>query len=137
MKLLPIFLLVAHVIAQGKGGKGGEGGPPGSFGSRGKNTENDILNGQCKDVSFIMARASTEPGNMGGSMGPLVCAGLKKEYTEARVSCQGVGPPYTAGLMDNVSLKGTTEAAIREATRMFTTAASKCPNTIIVFGGYS
>jgi cutinase len=122
MRLLPVVLLAGLVVAQGKGGK---------------NTENDLLSGQCKDILFIMARASTEPGNMGGSMGPLVCAGLKKEYTEARVACQGVGNPYTAGLVDNVSPKGTTEAAIKEATRMFTTAASKCPNAIIVFGGYS
>jgi len=143
MKFLSIALLVGLVAAQkgkgkGKESSGGEGGAPAAApAARGKITENDVLNGQCKDITFIMARASTEPGNMGGSMGPLVCAGLKKEYTEARVSCQGVGPPYSAGLADNVMLKGTTEGAIREATRMFTTASSKCPKTIIVFGGYS
>jgi cutinase len=131
MRLLSIALLAGLASAQ----KGAE--PAGSFGARGKNTENELLQGQCKDITFIMARASTEPGNMGGSMGPLVCTGLRKEYGEKRVACQGVGPPYSAGLADNVSPKGTTEGAIREATRMFTTAATKCPKTIMVFGGYS
>jgi cutinase len=137
MKLLSVALFASLVLAQGKGGKSkGEGGGGGG-GGRGKITENDVLQGTCKEITFIMARASTEPGNMGGSMGPLVCAGLKKDYGEGKVACQGVGPPYSAGLADNVSPKGTTEGAIREATRMFTTAVSKCPNTIIVFGGYS
>ncbi len=27
-------------------------------------TSNDIQNGQCGDVAFVMARGSTEPGNM-------------------------------------------------------------------------
>jgi hypothetical protein len=68
-------------------------------------------------------------------MGPIVCAGLKKEYPD-RVGCQGVGGPYTAGLMDNVSAKGTTGAAINEAKRMFQIANTKCPSAVIAFGGY-
>jgi cutinase len=68
-------------------------------------------------------------------MGPIVCSGLKNAYP-AKVGCQGVGRPYTAGLADNVGPKGTSSAAIGEATKMFTTANSKCPNTVIVFGGY-
>jgi cutinase len=133
MKVASVVLFAGLVAAQGKS----KDNTPGTFGNRGKNTENDLLEGKCKDIIFIMARASTEPGNMGGSMGPLVCSGLKKTYGAERVACQGVGSPYTASLMDNVSPKGTTDAAIKEATRMFTTANSKCPNSIIVFGGYS
>jgi cutinase len=68
-------------------------------------------------------------------MGPIVCSGLKSAYP-GKVGCQGVGRPYTAGLMDNVGAKGTTSAAIGEAIRMFTTANTKCPNSVIVFGGY-
>jgi cutinase len=68
-------------------------------------------------------------------MGPIVCAGLRKEYPD-RVGCQGVGGPYTAGLLDNVSAKGTTAAAIAEAQRMFNLANTKCPKAVIAFGGY-
>jgi cutinase len=69
-------------------------------------------------------------------MGPMMCNGLKKIYGDDQVICQGVGPNYTAGLLDNIGSKGTSIAAITEATGMFTTAASKCPNAIIAFGGY-
>jgi hypothetical protein len=68
-------------------------------------------------------------------MGPIVCNGLKKDFPD-KVICQGVGQPYSAGLAENVMPAGTTPAAIGEATKMFTTANSKCANSIIVFGGY-
>lgn len=70
-------------------------------------------------------------------MGPAVCAGLKTKYGRNEVACQGVGGGYSAGLMDNVGTVGTSSAAIAEATKMFTTANSKCPQSTIVAGGYS
>jgi cutinase len=70
-------------------------------------------------------------------MGPIICNGLKKAYGANKVRCQGVGGAYTAGIGDNVGKRGTTQGAIREATRMFTTASTKCPKATIVFGGYS
>jgi len=97
------------------------------------------LSGACKKVTFVWARASTETNNMGlaTSVGPSICKGLKSAFSND-VACQGVGSPaYTAGLIDNVSVKGTTASAIAEATKHFTTAATKCPNTVIVTGGYS
>jgi hypothetical protein len=69
-------------------------------------------------------------------MGPLICNGLKQVYGDKEIQCQGVGGPYTAAIMDNVSAKGTSAAAIKEATRMFTLADQKCPKSAIVFGGY-
>jgi cutinase len=68
-------------------------------------------------------------------MGPIVCKGLRAAFGQ-KVGCQGVGGAYTAALKDNGLAKGTTDVAIMEAKNMFTTAATKCPNSIIVFGGY-
>ncbi|KAF2397428.1 cutinase [Trichodelitschia bisporula] len=100
-------------------------------------TANDLTSGSCKKVTLIFARASTEPGNMGMSMGPAVCSGLKAKLGAGSVACQGVGGPYSAGLMDNVAPAGTTAGAINEAIRMFQMAHTKCPQSTIVAGGYS
>jgi cutinase len=171
MRVLSIALLASVIAAapQGMEGMGGMGGskggggipksPKGAGGSpkgggggapRSGSVSNDLLEGTCKDIFFIMARASTEPGNMyallhshnllltlfrGGTMGPIVCRGLRDIYKD-RVGCQGVGGPYSAGLADNARPKGTTDGAINEAIKMFTTADTKCPKAILTFGGY-
>jgi cutinase len=111
---------------------------------------NDLQRG-CKEVIFIFARGSTEPGNMvlsyqlfvrfladlqqGIIIGPAVCTGLKTRLA-GRVACQGVGGGYKAKLADNGNPRGTSASGTQEAVKMFQQAASKCPNTKIVFGGY-
>ncbi|KAF1986287.1 carbohydrate esterase family 5 protein, partial [Aulographum hederae CBS 113979] len=97
---------------------------------------NDVENGPCQNIFLVYARGSTEVGNMGELMGPQLCNSLKRKYPN-QTGCQGVGGPYRAGLMDNVSLSGTTPAAIGEASRMLNDAMTKCPNAKIVAGGYS
>lgn len=49
---------------------------------------------------------------------------------------QGVGGAYTAGLLDNLAPKGTTDAAIAEGARLFKLANTKCPKSAVVAGGY-
>jgi cutinase len=70
------------------------------------------------------------------SMGPAVCRGLKNKLGASNVACQGVGGAYRAGLAENVYPKGTTDAAIKVAKDHFQTAAKKCPQSLIVAGGY-
>ncbi|KAF3041815.1 Cutinase [Didymella keratinophila] len=91
----------------------------------------------CPKTIFIWARASGEAGNMGASARPIVAGQLKAKYGASGVRVQGVGGPYTAGLAENALPAGTTQAAIGEAQRLFNLAASRCPSTPIVAGGYS
>jgi cutinase len=69
-------------------------------------------------------------------MGPVVCKGLKSKFGASNVACQGVGGAYKAGLAENVSPKGTTDASIRVAKEHLANAARKCPSAAIVSGGY-
>ncbi|KAH8724171.1 cutinase 1 [Phaeosphaeriaceae sp. PMI808] len=90
----------------------------------------------CPKAIFIFARGSTEGGNL-GSLGVPVADALESKYGAANVWVQGVGGAYTAGLIENLLTRGTSEAAIKEGVRLFNLANTKCPNTPVVSGGYS
>ncbi|KAM3421270.1 hypothetical protein BST61_g1672 [Cercospora zeina] len=102
---------------------------------QGSTTSDELKNGDCGDVVFIFARGSTETGNMGMTVGPPTCRGLKQAFPTA--VCQGIGGGYTASIAGNLQPDGTTAAAKREAADMFALAASQCPDAAIVAAGYS
>ncbi|KAF2433125.1 cutinase-domain-containing protein [Tothia fuscella] len=101
------------------------------------NDAHDLTAGTaCKEIYFLMARGSGEWGTLGLTIGPVICRLLKEEYKD-RIGCDGLGPAYTGGLGDNVRPKGTTDEAINEGVRIFNLAHTKCPNSLLTFGGFS
>ncbi|KAF2397500.1 cutinase-domain-containing protein [Trichodelitschia bisporula] len=98
-------------------------------------TMQDLKTGPCKAITWIFARASTELGNMGASVGTLIAINLNQTYGAANVAVQGVD--YPAALMDNVGGQGCAAKGISGAVELFNMASTKCPNTIVVAGGYS
>lgn len=94
-------------------------------------TENG-LSAACKDVTLIFARGTNEAGNVGAVAGPPWFSRLRSSLGTARTTVQGVTYSATvAGYQAGGSAAGSTEML-----RLINLAASKCPNTKIVLGGY-
>jgi cutinase len=95
----------------------------------------DLEKGPCKDVTLIWARGTTEIANIGSYVGfPLLNVLAKKGIKDLAV--QGV--TYGAGVMTNiVSAGGADPDGVKDGARLFKLAASKCPDTVIIGGGYS
>jgi len=89
--------------------------------------------GGCKDVVFIFARGSTEPGNVGFIIGPPLFKELRKLVPSLAIE----GVPYAAGLGTNMLPGGADPKGVEAATKLFTQAHAKCPNSALVGGGYS
>jgi cutinase len=101
-------------------------------------TRNDLENGNasdCPSAILIFARATGERGNIGSSAGSSLAGSLERDIGDIWV--QGVGGPYRASTGDNLLPKGTSQAAIDEAIRLFELANEKCPDAAVVTGGYS
>jgi len=100
----------------------------------GGSSSNMLEQGSCKGSTFIWARGTMEPGNMGWIIGnyltPLLTKGLSND-----IAVQGV--KYDAGLLTNITPGMADPAGVKEATRLFKFAVTKCPNIILTGGGYS
>ncbi|KAK5939613.1 hypothetical protein PMZ80_007992 [Knufia obscura] len=89
----------------------------------------------CRDVIFFFARGSTEAGNLGTVIGPDVGNGLKRVFGSTNVAVEGID--YPALLSTNNLPGGADLGGIREMEDLLDSAASRCPNSKIVVGGYS
>ncbi|KAI1851322.1 hypothetical protein JX265_000444 [Neoarthrinium moseri] len=127
MKLSVIFTLVSSVLAS-----------PVSVAPAKRQTgtiSNEFTVGGCRDVIFIFSRGSTEVGNMGAIVGPEVSDRLKAAFGSSKVATEGV--TYAALLSTNFLPGGADLAGISLMTSLLTRAATQCPNSKIVAGGYS
>lgn len=97
-------------------------------------TANDFVRGGCKKVIMVYARASTETGNIGISVGPLLNSGLGLRYP-GNFAMQGVD--YPADLASNFLPEGTLSSAINTMASLLTRAAQQCPDASLAAGGYS
>ncbi|KAJ7886826.1 cutinase [Mycena olivaceomarginata] len=95
-------------------------------------TENE-LSGPCRAVTFIFARGTNEDGNVGARVGPPVIADLRAALGTTGIAAQGVD--YDASVLGY--LEGGDPTGSTTMTTLINTAASKCPSTKIVIGGYS
>ncbi|KAL6703108.1 hypothetical protein ACN47E_010170 [Coniothyrium glycines] len=105
------------------------------FGSSGTELERGSSSA-CPRAILVFARGSTETGNL-GTLGVPLGNALERRYGASNVWVQGVGGPYDATLAGNFLPRGSTPSAIAEMVRLFNLANSKCPNAVIVAGGYS
>ncbi|KAJ4353113.1 hypothetical protein N0V95_003647 [Ascochyta clinopodiicola] len=98
-------------------------------------TSKEFSQGGCKDVLFAWARGSTEIGNMGTVVGPPTSDGLKKEFGANAVATEGIS--YAATIGTNAIPGGTDAASKKLMQDTLNSMAQKCPDSVIVAGGYS
>jgi len=93
---------------------------------------NDVTNNVCKPITFIFARGTLEPENMGILVGPPIFEAIERAFP-GQVAAQGVKypasiPGYLAkGDRGGGSLQG----------KLAMEALRNCPNTKIILSGYS
>ncbi|TLD38419.1 hypothetical protein E2P81_ATG00962 [Venturia nashicola] len=93
----------------------------------------ELSSGSCKDVTFIWVRGTTEAANLGQIIGGKLVPQLRKVFPSLAVE----GVEYGAGVAGNLTPGGGDPAGIKEATKDYNLAASKCPKTVLIGGGYS
>ena len=96
-------------------------------------TANDLQDGDCKAMTLIFARGTTETGNMGTIVGPPFANALQQAAGEGNVAVQGVNdyPADVQGFLAGGDAGGTKEMA-----NQVQQAMTSCPNTQVVMSGY-
>ncbi|KAK7429567.1 hypothetical protein QQZ08_003946 [Neonectria magnoliae] len=118
--LLP-FVTAGPVIRQFGSGSG--------FGG---STQNG-LSGDCKAVTVIFARGTSEIGNVGISAGPPFFEALEEKLGDGKLAVQGV--EYAADVAG--ILQGGDKAGTEKMASLVEEAMKKCPETQVVVSGYS
>ena len=62
--------------------------PASCLGVTGGTTDNDLLNGVCKNLTLIFARGTTESGNVGGIVGPPFVNALVSMLGKVKSRCR-------------------------------------------------
>jgi len=93
----------------------------------------ELTKGPCKEVTFIWVRGTGEPANIGPIIGVKLVAELRKVFPSLAVE----GVEYGAGVGGNMTPGGGDPAGIAEATKDYKLAVTKCPESVIIGGGYS
>lgn len=83
-----------------------------------------------------MANTTNSQGTV---VGPQTCAAIKQNLGADQVACQGIGTEdgYAAALAPNFQPKNTDDQSINAALKIMNLAATQCPDSTIVMGGYS
>ncbi|EGU80086.1 hypothetical protein FOPG_01419 [Fusarium oxysporum f. sp. conglutinans race 2 54008] len=108
---------------------GSAGGSSGGFGG---STQNG-LSGDCKDVTVIFARGTTEMGNVGTAAGPPFFQALAQQLGSDKLAVQGV--EYAASVGGIMQMGD--QAGSQKMVSLVKEAYQKCPKTKVVMSGYS
>ncbi|KAF2873283.1 cutinase precursor [Massariosphaeria phaeospora] len=96
---------------------------------------NEFSEGGCRDILFAWARGSGETGNMGTVVGPPTSDDLKQSFGATNVATEGID--YAALIGTNALPGGTDTRSKGLMQDTLNEMASKCPDSVIVAGGYS
>ncbi|CCX07914.1 cutinase-domain-containing protein [Pyronema domesticum] len=99
----------------------------------GSDVRNDVINGQCNDIILIFARGTYGSGNIGTGIGVAFADNLIAQRP-GKVAVQGV-QPYAA--LISGYLAGGDEEGANSMASLTAKAVSQCPNSKIIWGGYS
>ncbi|KAL2076206.1 hypothetical protein VTL71DRAFT_1149 [Oculimacula yallundae] len=109
------------------------GGAPANNNLASASTQNGLSAGNCKAMTVIFARGTTEQGNVGTLSGPPMFDALSKMVGPNNLAVQGVD--YAAdipGFLAGGDAKGSAKMA-----QLVTQAMTDCPDTQVVMSGYS